>query len=325
MITFEYILTIIYNILTLSSQKQGRSGGRSSFMNSDPYHIHVEKYPVVFGQACKQFLSFSLQIREFGRVTSNTDDPHGEYFVHYHRLNYILEGHPYFIDHNRIITLEPGCLVYMPPNTALHLDKNAETLKLIFINFDLGSLDVRETFYQFMETLFPDRHVHDRNDELKNILYTIYEMGIEHQPGVALEIPNLFEILFLHIFRMSQHYPALHEKNPATGSVTILEAAMDYINANLSRPFRISEMAAELNISENYLYKVFVKKTGDPPTVFIKKLRIDLAKSSLSNPNLSIKVIADHLGYENVSQFSSVFKREVGESPASYRRNINRN
>ena len=81
-------------------------------------------------------------------------------------------------------------------------------------------------------------------------------------------------------------------------------------------------MAETLNVSENCLYKIFIKQTGKSPANFIKDLRIDLAKSSLANPNLSVKVIAAHLGYQSVSHFSSAFKKETGKSPSAYRKNI---
>ena len=97
---------------------------------------------------------------------------------------------------------------------------------------------------------------------------------------------------------------------------------MNYINANMHKRFRLNEMADALNISENYLYKIFVSKTGKSPATFITDLRMDTAKSALANPNLPIKAIAANLGYPDASHFSTAFKRECGMSPRQYRQNL---
>ena len=97
---------------------------------------------------------------------------------------------------------------------------------------------------------------------------------------------------------------------------------MNYINENLQRSFRLSDMAGDLNISENYLYKIFVSKTGKSPGAFITALRMETAKQALANPSLPIKMIAAHLGYPDISHFSTVFKRVYGMSPREYRRKI---
>lgn len=291
-------------------------------MNNKQNKPYVEKRSVIFSQACRQFLSFSLRIVEYGSVSTMTNDLDGERFVHHHRLNYITEGHPYYIEGNEKIELEPGYLVYMPPNTSLIFDETTDCLKLYFINFELGSLNARDEFYQFINNLFPNRHVHDKDDELKQIFEEIFKIGRKDQLGAALEIQNLFENLFLHVVRMSRRYHAPQEGERAIGSDTILENAMNYINSNLHHNFRISDMAETLNISENYLYKIFIRQTGKSPTNFIKDLRIDLAKSSLANPNLSVKIIAANLGYQSVSHFSSAFKKATGKSPSAYRKSI---
>ena len=102
-------------------------------------------------------------------------------------------------------------------------------------------------------------------------------------------------------------------------SLYILGKAMNYINENLGHSFRLSDMADALSISENYLYKLFVSKTGKSPAVFIRNLRMETAKQALANQSLPIKMIAAHLGYPDASHFSTVFKRTWGISPRAYR------
>lgn len=282
----------------------------------------VEKHTVTFSKACRHFLSYALRIVAYGTVHTRTDDPHGEIFSSCHRLNYILSGNPFYYSDGSLIELSPGHLVYLPPNMTLMVDENKPAVDLLFINFEVGALDMLDDFREFMEGLFTYQHVYDQNKDLLAILNTIRQVGAQNQLAAGLEIQNLFESLFLHVIRLSERLKLSNDESIPCGGVDILNEAMNYINENLHRNFRLGEMADTLNISENYLYKIFVAETGKSPTAFITKLRMDTAKSALANPALPIKMIASHVGYPDVSHFSNTFKRVCGVSPREYRRQL---
>ena len=282
----------------------------------------LEKHSVIICPECRRFLSFGLRITHYGKVQTQIEGEYGEQFFTYHRLNYILSGHPYYHSQGRRIDLEPGCLIYLPPNMSLRIDPDKPPVELMFINFEVTALDKLEYFRNFISDIFTHQHVHDKDEDLLNILKTIEQIGAENALGSALEIQNHFENLFFHIVRLSNRFRL--PKNtaaPGTGS-DILLLAMNYINANMHKRFHLNEMADALNISENYLYKLFVSKTGKSPATFITDLRMDTAKSALANPNLPIKAIASNLGYPDASHFSTAFKRECGMSPRQYRQHL---
>lgn len=279
----------------------------------------VEKHTVIISRACRHFLSFALRIVAYGTVHTQTADSCEERFSFYHRLNYVLSGNPWFFIGDKRVELSPGCLVYLPPNQTLEIDKSRPPVELLFVNFEVGALDMLEEVREFLEGLFPEQHVYDRESELLSILQTIQAIGARNQVGTGLEIQNLFENLMIHVFRLSERYAPLQDSVVPSGGNNILGKAMNYINENLGRSFRLSDMADALNISENYLYKIFVSKTGRSPAAFIQNLRMETAKQALANQSLPIKMIAGNLGYADVSHFSTVFKRAWGVSPRAYR------
>ena len=279
----------------------------------------VEKRSVGICGFCREFVSFTLRCVSYGKVRTQTSDPQGEKFSFYHRLNYIVKGEPFYYAGEKRIDLHPGCLVYLPPNAILEIDEDKPPVELLFVNFEVGALDMLDKFREFAGDIFKDQYVEDRDGELLAICETIGRIGALGQTGTGLEIQNLFENLFLHVVRMSDRVQSAGSGTAASGGNEILNRAMNYINENIHHNFRLSDMAAALNISENYLYKIFVSKTGKSPAAFITRLRMDIAKSALANPTLPIKSIAAHLGYPDVSHFSSVFKKEWGISPRAYR------
>jgi AraC-like DNA-binding protein len=81
-----------------------------------------------------------------------------------------------------------------------------------------------------------------------------------------------------------------------------------------------SELAERLNVSRATLTRLFRKYFNTPPGVFWNFIKIETAKTMLSNSSRSIKEIAEMLNYENQFYFSTVFKRETGMSPREYRK-----
>ncbi len=290
-------------------------------MESNLFYPRVEKKSVTISQEAQRFLSYSLRIIEYGSVITQTDNPHGEKFSYYHRLNYIVSGFPTYSYGNTSVELEPGCMVYLPPNMTLSFPQG-EAVELLFVNFEVGALDLLVDFKIFMESLFNDLHIHDRGNNLYNMLRRMQYIGEHNEICAGLEIQNLFENLFLHMIRFSNRFQKSSAYTESYDVNNNLNRAMHYINTNLHHNFKLSEMSDSLHVSENYLYKIFKSQTGKSPTEFISELRMDMAKAALSNFDLSVKAIASHLGYPDVPRFSNTFKKYYGISPRDYRKNL---
>ena len=58
------------------------------------------------------------------------------------------------------------------------------------------------------------------------------------------------------------------------------------------------------------------------PAQYILSLRMVNAQSLLERTTYNIKEISEIVGYENPLYFSRVFKKEIGESPAQYRKEM---
>lgn len=78
-------------------------------------------------------------------------------------------------------------------------------------------------------------------------------------------------------------------------------------------------MAAELNISSNYLSDLLKKETGKTAQEHIHLFLIDKAKTTLLNSEQSISEIGYSLGFEYPQHFSNLFKSKTGLSPSKFR------
>lgn len=82
-------------------------------------------------------------------------------------------------------------------------------------------------------------------------------------------------------------------------------------------------IAAELNVSPNYLSRLLKTLMGQSTQQFIQDKVIEKAKEKLSTTNLSISEIAYGLGFEHPQSFSKLFKNKTRLSPLQFRASFN--
>lgn len=81
----------------------------------------------------------------------------------------------------------------------------------------------------------------------------------------------------------------------------------------------IHQLAAEVGYSTDHFTRTFKKIMGCSPKQFLVNARIEKAKHLLVESELSIKELADQLGYCNAYFFSRQFKSVTGRVPTEYR------
>ena len=72
------------------------------------------------------------------------------------------------------------------------------------------------------------------------------------------------------------------------------------------------------------LTRWFARELGESPAAFVRRLRVERARSLLSDSDLSLVDIAARTGLGDPSTLFRTFQREVGVSPAVYRRRFGR-
>ena len=80
------------------------------------------------------------------------------------------------------------------------------------------------------------------------------------------------------------------------------------------------EIASRLGYHSYYLNRVFKRNTGVTIHQAVIKEKIRIAKRLLSETNLPISYVASEVGFEERSQFCTVFRKYTGFTPTEYRR-----
>ncbi len=93
----------------------------------------------------------------------------------------------------------------------------------------------------------------------------------------------------------------------------------EYLTENISENITLSQITKKYLMNRNKLNDIVKEKTGMTAIQFLNSTRIKIASYLIANTTLAIKEIAGRVGYENVSDFSNFFKKNVGTSPRNYR------
>ncbi|WP_225868772.1 helix-turn-helix domain-containing protein [Companilactobacillus kimchii] len=78
-------------------------------------------------------------------------------------------------------------------------------------------------------------------------------------------------------------------------------------------------LAAELNISTNYLIRSFKADVHTTPKNYVLNKRLNLSKRLLSETADPINVIGESCGFIDANYFTRVFKKIVNMTPSEYR------
>lgn len=125
----------------------------------------------------------------------------------------------------------------------------------------------------------------------------------------------LVELLVL-IYRQR---PALFTKE-SNKSISVIWSIQCRFEREYAEKITLSSLAAEHHMSVSYLSHLFKRVTGYSIMEYLTMCRLSVAKKLLSETNMSVTEVVFATGFSDSSNFSRVFKREVGCSPMEYKR-----
>lgn len=100
------------------------------------------------------------------------------------------------------------------------------------------------------------------------------------------------------------------------------ERARAYIRSRYAGPVSLEQVAQEVSLTPVYLSRLFKQVTGENFIDYLTRVRIAGAQTALADPTVSIKDVAQAVGYPDPNYFSRVFHKVTGTSPTEYRAQV---
>jgi len=153
-------------------------------------------------------------------------------------------------------------------------------------------------------------------------VHPIYLDEISEKWAIKIEQTLLLEDLTNLHLQMIKSYCLLTKEHSFSQYSPIIKDALIFINLNISSNLTVKKVAHEVNLSPDYLTRLFKKELGVNIITYINRKRINTSLELLKDTNLSVEEIGDLIGLSNTSYFYTIFKREIGVSPKQYRNSL---
>ena len=100
----------------------------------------------------------------------------------------------------------------------------------------------------------------------------------------------------------------------------LVHQTQTYMKDHRSEPLTLGRIAEALHISPYHLHRVFKRVTGLTPMAYLVKHRLTVAQQLLTDTELTMTDVGATVGFTSSAHFSTVFRKEFGQSPTAYRR-----
>ncbi len=97
---------------------------------------------------------------------------------------------------------------------------------------------------------------------------------------------------------------------------------LDYMKNHFDRQVSLEDLGRLCGYSPLHVLRLFKQELGFSPHQYLTDLRINAAKDLLISTDISLSDVAKKSGFSSESHFNSLFKKNTGFTPGSYRRNI---
>ncbi|GEM_PF-2445171 len=101
----------------------------------------------------------------------------------------------------------------------------------------------------------------------------------------------------------------------------ICQRVAEFVENNFAQPLSVGPIAAQVNLTPNYLCSVFHKTMRLTLSEHIARVRVQKAQQLLTQPQWHIKEIASQVGFTDPNHFAVVFKKITGHTPTEWRAN----
>ncbi len=98
-----------------------------------------------------------------------------------------------------------------------------------------------------------------------------------------------------------------------------------WFEENYNQNIDIKNLAKHFGLSRRVFERRFKAATGNPPLLYLQRLRVEIAKNLLEKNAVTFSEIAFMVGYEDTSFFRKIFKKHTNLLPKEYRTKFCRN
>ena len=258
-------------------------------------------------------------------------------FIYYHshsfyEINYTFSGTMYQYINGKMYEVKQGCAVILSPNAthSVFCHNGTEGINIL----------INKNFFEKTENdISCLSHSNFLSRLCKKDSYAFIDVSSVSEISCLFEMINRFKYKTTTNFsvenscfeKMLEHTLYALQLAITNGAVSpfyetgvffeekqMSNLVLNYIKENLT-DITLEKTAKHFGYSTMSIHRIITAKTGSNFTVYVSKLKINLAKYLLKKTRLSITEIANQTGCNTREYFAKFFKKHVSKTPSQYR------
>ncbi len=251
---------------------------------------------------------YPLRIEMIGITHPNKDyfieRQHADYYV----LEYINSGKGYVICGEKEYTVEESDVYLIHPGMKHRYGSDVnDPYEKIWINF------FSSVFTDIISAYGLSNRVVFKNTNCKELFTELLDLAANYSDNDEIYL-KVSEILFKIILNLAND---LEKQNISPTAIKIKEI----LDQSIYRKVTMENLYEEIHLSKSQICREFKKHLKVTPYQYLLNRRIAIAQDLLTKTKLSVKEISDALCFSDEYYFSNLFKKKIGISPSSYRKN----
>jgi transcriptional regulator GlxA family with amidase domain len=109
---------------------------------------------------------------------------------------------------------------------------------------------------------------------------------------------------------------------PSSRTLRKLFDTRDLMYDCIDEEITLADLSQDAGLSPWHFLRAFRAAFGETPHEYLTRLRIDRARELLTVTNRAVTDICFDVGFTSLGSFSTLFRRQVGVSPAELRRRV---
>ena len=222
---------------------------------------------------------------------------------------------------------EPGvdCVPGRPSQTAVH-HGDAEGIpdfRMIGGTFQIEL--VNAALLGLLSQTIHVRSTQGDTSRLARIIDLIMEEYAADRPGREMVLERFLEAMLVESLRS----PSSSQESAPAGLIAGLRdasigTALRAMHSDVRHAWTVAELAKHACMSRSAFAARFAATVGCAPMEYLSRWRMSLAQDALSRGGKSLDRLAEEIGYESASAFSTAFRRRLGCAPGAFARTARR-
>lgn len=204
---------------------------------------------------------------------------------------------------NGTLELLPGRIYFIPAESVLYSEIDGEMEKY-YIHFYCHFIDYGLYRHQYTQCSVPGDAM---TEYLFQLICRYYK---ENTPQANQKVQGAMHILMADL---------LNNLAVSQNNVEKFKAVLTYVEEHYRENLRVDTLAKIMNLNPVYFSNSFKDSFHVSPKQYILGKKFFKSQQLLANTDLSIKEIADYIGFENENYFYEFFSAKAGISALRYR------